>query len=415
LLDRGNRVLELDVFPPDANGNLPVKHDEAGNGLDINNCRAFDGEPGAGGYLADCLSDIQRWIVAHPNDLPISLQIDLKSYYGGNNWNETDFAGLERAIKAGLPDLLITPDEVRRFTGYSSLREGVFYRGWPSIGEMRGRVMVQMTGGPWEGRNPALQLYALRMKQRAAMFVCPDIDSKENFIWDRNAFEFTSEAANDWVVCGNVRHGDRAYEKTEYAMRNRQLVNLFAGDVWYFSRFDRMYSAVGWGASMISRDDTETWGGKLPLYGLRGSVPMVFTLRNRVEGQCAGLRTGTSVPGNETAIIQVNCDSKNVQSWIYGDETLRRAGGTKYCMDVEGGAGYDGALMHLWDCDGGSSEKWQLQPDGRFFGVDGFCASMPQPRGRQLNVATCSADQRQVFKLIGKAANNRGVTLPLAD
>ncbi|HMG49359.1 MAG TPA: hypothetical protein VK597_02110, partial [Inquilinus sp.] len=63
VLDRGNQVVEIDVY--DESG-FPVKHNP-GDSNTANNCKA-----GAGGLLQDCLRDIKAWSDAHPGHLPIT-------------------------------------------------------------------------------------------------------------------------------------------------------------------------------------------------------------------------------------------------------------------------------------------------------------------------------------------------------
>jgi hypothetical protein len=89
------------------------------------------------------------------------------------------------------------------------------------------------------------------------------------------------------------------------------------------------------------------------------------------------------------------------QQWHYSDETqLRAVGNDKYCFDINGGDGNNGDQLHIWDCDGGASEKWQLQPDGQLVGMTGRCADVVNTNlGTRLQIRDCNGSASQRFRL----------------
>ncbi|HMG49360.1 MAG TPA: Ca2+-dependent phosphoinositide-specific phospholipase C [Inquilinus sp.] len=398
-LDRGNQAVELDVYDDYL---LPVKHDP-GNSINLNNCRG-----GAGGFLRDCLVDIRAWSDAHPGHLPITLQLDLKPgdlVLGG--WDATAKTALDSTVAQELGSKVYQPEALRAFTGYASLREGVYRAGWPSIDALRGRVIVLMMGGPIGDKNDTQEEYINQFGANAHVFVCPEAHEPHDFYWNGYADDFDDPNTNKWVICGNQQDDKYWYKDTLTAQQNGQLVNLWSKDTAKFESFQQMYLAAGWGASMISRETLQTWGGKLPLNGIRRSVPTGFTLSSELTGLCVEIQSG--VYGNGSDLNQFSCADSLQQQWHYSDETqLRAVGNDEYCFDINGGDGNNGDQLHIWDCDGGTSEKWQLQPDGQLVGMNGRCADVVDTAlGRRLQIRDCTGGASQRFRLRSNAnANN---------
>lgn len=97
--------------------------------------------------LADCLAEVRRFSDAYPGHLPIYIQIEPKADPPAEQM-EPFFALLEATIRAAFPaPRVITPDEVRG--EYPTLREALQARGWPTLGTLRGRVLLAFdtTGG----------------------------------------------------------------------------------------------------------------------------------------------------------------------------------------------------------------------------------------------------------------------------
>jgi hypothetical protein len=399
-LDRGNQVVELDIYDT---GNLAVRHDwDFGSSAVNNNCNG-----GAGGVLRDCLRDIRAWSDAHPGHLPITVQFDLKPTTGLWGWGSGTMAAMDATVAQEFGAKVYQPEALRAFTGYASLREGVYRAGWPSVDALRDRIIVQMMGGPIGDKNDTQEEYINQFGAGAHIFVCPEAHEPKHFYWNSVAKDFDDPNTNKWVVCGNQKNDKYWYKDTLTAQQNGQLVNLWSDPDSLFDNFNQMYLAVGWGASMISHDSLETWGGKLPLNGIRRSVPTGFTLSSELTGLCVEIQSG--VYGNGSDLNQFSCTDSLQQQWHYSDETqLRAVGNDKYCFDINGGDGNNGDQLHIWDCDGGSSEKWQLQTDGRLVGMNNRCADVVNTNfGNRLQIRDCNGGASQRFRLRSSAnANN---------
>lgn len=388
-LEEGHRVIELDVYDQ---GNLVVKHNPHDSNTS-NNCRG-----GNGGTLRECLKDIKIWNDFNPQVRPIVVQLDLKTDDLVGGWGGSRLAELNAAVFEELNGngKLYTPEQLRLWTGYGSIREGVYRNGWPNIHILRGKILVTMMGGPLGRKNQMMQSYVRTYGGWAGMFVCPEVSEPKHFYWNGNAKDFTNSWANGWVVCGNQQAVKYWYKNTSTAKANSQLVNLWHSDHNYFEAFHNMYLAAGWGASFISRQSRHNFNGKVHNDGERRTAWVGFQLRNDQSGMCAQMDSY----GNGTAIIQRPCNNSLVsQQWHYSDETqLRPVGGNAFCLDINGGNGNNNDRLHLWNCDGGASEKWHLREDGRFVGMNGRCMdAVDNNNGTQWQLRNCSGGASQRF------------------
>lgn len=96
--------------------------------------------------LVDALRQLLVWTDAHPRHLPIFVLLELKSESFSPvtrppPWNEAALDELEKTITSVLPrERLLTPDHVRG--SQATLREAVAGRGWPTLGETRGKIVL---------------------------------------------------------------------------------------------------------------------------------------------------------------------------------------------------------------------------------------------------------------------------------
>ena len=69
---------------------------------------------------------------------------------------------------------------------------------------------------------------------------------------------------------------------------------------------------------MISRGNSDTFGGKLALNGRRRSVPVEFSIANEGNNKCVDVRYGSYSNGSD--VIQYSCTGATSHRWIYSDE-----------------------------------------------------------------------------------------------
>lgn len=121
---QGVRSLELDLHVSLVKQRMAVYHLRLLDGRST--CKEFK----------ECLSQIRDWSDDHQGHVPVIVWIEVKNVMGASS---TIFRRIEDAIRSSVGDRLITPDAVKG--RYDSLREAIARRGWPTLGEVRGRVM----------------------------------------------------------------------------------------------------------------------------------------------------------------------------------------------------------------------------------------------------------------------------------
>ena len=114
--------------------------------------------------LRECLGEIKRWSDEHRQHVPVMIQIEPKEQsFPALNPNYPDIAvlpwdgpawqRLEEDILAVFPRRqLLTPDRVRG--DYDTLPAAISARGWPRLGDVRGRVFFTL-----DNRGPARDAY----------------------------------------------------------------------------------------------------------------------------------------------------------------------------------------------------------------------------------------------------------------
>jgi Phosphoinositide phospholipase C, Ca2+-dependent len=160
LESQGVRGFELDVVNvPD--GQFPVLHTPVVDAT--SNCTP----------LSQCLEIVRQWSRAHSGHVPIFILVEPKE--GGveqlldPRLRPFDAAGLDQLdaqVRSSLGRQLVTPDSVRG--GSQTLRDAVVQRGWPSLRQTRGKVMVILNAG---GATRDTFLQAHPSLQGRAMFV----------------------------------------------------------------------------------------------------------------------------------------------------------------------------------------------------------------------------------------------------
>jgi hypothetical protein len=86
-----------------------------------------------------CLRAVKTWSDAHPGHVPMMILVELKDPVV----TPATFDALEAEIRSVLAaEDLITPDDVRGAD--PSLGHAVRTRGWPALGEVRGRIMLML-------------------------------------------------------------------------------------------------------------------------------------------------------------------------------------------------------------------------------------------------------------------------------
>lgn len=126
---QGVRTFELDVHR-EVDGTLEVYHVI---GIDaVTSCDT----------LTECLQEIKGWSDANPEHLPIVVWLELKDDTGGYPLDTPEALQLldDAVTDVFPPEQLLSPDDLQG--EYPTLRERLQTEGWPTLGELRGQVLV---------------------------------------------------------------------------------------------------------------------------------------------------------------------------------------------------------------------------------------------------------------------------------
>lgn len=140
LEDYGVRAFELDLHRGTLDGEFLVYHiiiiDEE------TTCETFE----------DCLLTISDWSEQNPGHVPIMIWLELKDSTGGMPID--DLLLVDQAILDVFPpNRVLTPDFVRG--DYDNVRAALEAEGWPTLGEVRGKVMFNVLNGG----HPSVEAY----------------------------------------------------------------------------------------------------------------------------------------------------------------------------------------------------------------------------------------------------------------
>lgn len=175
------RNLEFDIYARPGGGGRPsalrtwsVRHHK--NDPDtLNNCPRENGH----GNLRTCLRAVASWLGRNERGLPVTVFLDLKDLNWPSGRKPLD---LDTLLRSTFGQRLYTPRDLLGRRG-GTLRAAVEARAWPRLGEMRGRVLVVLTGGDDPGRtlvdaNQTLVAYLKSRDTAAVAFVAPGVVSE---------------------------------------------------------------------------------------------------------------------------------------------------------------------------------------------------------------------------------------------
>jgi hypothetical protein len=167
LEDQNVRTLELDLFPDPAGGlyTYPLIRKLTGQGpltdpelakpgIKVMHIPDFDYNTNCRSFVL-CLRQVKTWSDQHPNSTPVVIQLELKQSdpnvvaAGGVKappWDLTNLNSIDTEIRSVFSeDKLLSPDDVRK-PGLS-LEQSVLSKGWPTVGQARGKVMFFFDNG----------------------------------------------------------------------------------------------------------------------------------------------------------------------------------------------------------------------------------------------------------------------------
>jgi hypothetical protein len=119
--------------------------------------------------LKACLTTIGAWSDQHPGHVPIMVWLEIKDSTGGEDID--DLLLVDQTILEVLaPEHVLTPDFVRG--DHASLREAIETDGWPTLGEVRGKIMFMILNGD----HPSVANYVAGPTSLAGRLMFVDVD-----------------------------------------------------------------------------------------------------------------------------------------------------------------------------------------------------------------------------------------------
>jgi hypothetical protein len=125
LTKQGVRQLELDVYHY-PNGEFVVYHNE---GDDLSTCA----------LLTDCLQTVKDWSDAHPDHHALFIHVEIKEDKAGIDPEALNQALDDKILSVWPRERIVTPDDLQG--GYPTMKDALAARGWPTLGETRGKVL----------------------------------------------------------------------------------------------------------------------------------------------------------------------------------------------------------------------------------------------------------------------------------
>ena len=94
--------------------------------------------------LLECLEVVTDWLDEHPNTVPLQILIEPKTEIA--TWSMTEHMDqLDAELRQGLSGRLWTVDD--QWGEYETLRQSVVEGGFPTVGELRGKVLSALLDG----------------------------------------------------------------------------------------------------------------------------------------------------------------------------------------------------------------------------------------------------------------------------
>ncbi|MCJ8269752.1 MAG: Ca2+-dependent phosphoinositide-specific phospholipase C [Psychrosphaera sp.] len=371
ILKNDTTDIELDIHPTgviggDNQNDWAVKHTKSDT---YSNCRLHN-STAITSNLSHCLQTIKKFHDDYPNHHLITLRIELKDDAlkpFTSDFNHSAF-GLDQLLERELGDLLYTPADLKG--NYSSLRTAAA-AGWPTLGELKGKVMVVLFD-PLPNDNQELREYLDVVNITAKAFVAPRIFSLGT-AYSVDAPKNFTDSMKDHIVM--------------------------------YCLWSKSYAVHAHGPDIMSK-------GRLSMtYGVdAGNTPGVseyrdfFIQRGRGDGTSGDRNPVWAYSGRLADNDVGNTAVPPVMSLGTSTVTSSKPNGI-YCLAVEGNSTSNKADIHFSSCDGGSDQQFAIIDAA----IDYDNNDMPTSRGYIVQAINTDADgdaNQKVMELQGYCCGN---------
>src|SRR5262245_11638804 len=389
---------------------------------------------GLGGSLAPCLFEIRRWSASHQGSspanahLPIIVRLNIKT-----NFTVGTVAFLDAIVRGALGDSLITPDEVKNLGvapgTYATLRQRVQAIGWPTMRQLRGRVLVLTYLAPGFRSNPDNQqgVYVRDLLQRGfepALFPCPEAGGIERAPADdmadvvRGAVEVgrttdsdpIRRAAAGYTACytlqnnydddskidAYVRHPHEIVALLNEAERRNFLTEVWSyADIGYTTNYGGlMHRYLKHGVTFLERERLGLAASYFPKVGLDSITDYAFSIRP-LDNPALAL-TAVMGPTSGGMLDLTKASLEPYTGGAYQHWVLREDNKLEAVMAVPGSTTYvQGTNRCLWRPDAGGHEDGHAWPK-----LPSPFAVMPCDRpyaGGYVNLETMGAGAGRIY------------------
>ncbi|WP_205324673.1 ricin-type beta-trefoil lectin domain protein [Glycomyces sp. YM15] len=126
-------------------------------------------------------------------------------------------------------------------------------------------------------------------------------------------------------------------------------------------------------------------------------------LRGTGSGRCIEVPNGSTTAGTQVQLW--DCHGGSNQRWTLSStgELSVYTGSTRRCLDASGGGTANGTAAIIWSCHGGSNQQWRLNSDGTIRSVQsGLCldaAGWGTANGTKVQLWSCQGGANQQWTL----------------
>ncbi len=324
-LKNSSSLIELDIYKAGTQ-NYNVYHTSTDTDA---NCKAhLSGESVMqdGIKLSDCLKAIRDFHDDYPNHHVITLWMELK---GSNIWDAANGDVLNDLLVEHLgDDFLIEQSEVQG--EHSSLREAVNKKGWPTLGQLRGKILVVLFN--YSTSNQLLDDYQNAVTTPARAFVAPHLttptvaDVSTGNVDEPDAF--TSDEDKGSVIFYSLDGDD--YQDHSYGLeifRNNRVSSTFYTDsentpgVSEHRDFFIQHARWGRGRNEESLNEAYQYSGRLrPANGSYPIHPITRFRSVKDPAKCLAIENGSK--SNRADVVVASCTDAEAQRFAVIDSAI---------------------------------------------------------------------------------------------
>lgn len=321
-LKHSSTLIELDIHSGSSD-DFEVYHTSNPDDANCNAHLANNDTMQSGIKLSDCLKAIKDFHDDYPNHHVITVWVELK---GDDIWSNANGNVLNQLLIEHLGDeILIDQSEIQG--QHNSLRDAVNIDGWPTLGELRGKVIVVLFN--YLTPNQRLDDYQDSVIDTPRAFVAPNMHKPANITGNVDEPEdFTSEEDKGSVIFYSLA-GDNYADHT-YGLdifRNNRISSTFYTDsantpgVSEHRDFLIQHARWGKGRNDQSLYEPDQYSGRLKAESGSYPIPAVAQLKSKQDpSKCLAIENASK--SNRADVIVTDCKKVPEQTFAIIDVAI---------------------------------------------------------------------------------------------